>query len=212
MKTPAFLESTWVQADWDRFLVLANDPALQQAKCYYNCGWMRFEMSPVGPAHAAANSLIAQIISLYAYTHSIGLVSYINVSLRRPGLQEAQPDLAYYLSEQSPLPDWSNSPIDLRTTAVPALVVEVSATTLQDDLAAKRQLYGRLGVREYWVVDTAGKQVLLFAAVGDGGILQAQEESAVLPGLTSDLLAQALRLGTDEGDTAAIRFILEREG
>lgn len=209
MKTPAFLQDAWVHANWDSFLSLADEPALEGAKFYYNHGWMRVEMSPVGPAHAGANNLIAQIVSLYAYTRLVRLRGYINPTLRKVGLQEAQPDLAYYLVGQSPLPSWSNSPIDLRTTAAPALVVEVSATTLEDDLTAKRELYGRLGVQEYWVVDTAGKWVLLFAAAGDAEVLEPQDESRVLPGLTAEILAEALRLGVSEGDAAAIGFILQ---
>lgn len=47
MKTPAFLQDTWVRADWDHFLVAADDPALTRAKFYYNHGWMRVEMSPL---------------------------------------------------------------------------------------------------------------------------------------------------------------------
>ncbi|MBC8121137.1 MAG: Uma2 family endonuclease [Gemmatimonadaceae bacterium] len=209
MQTQAFLQDTWVRADWDHFLVVANDPALTQAKFYYNHGWMRVEMSPVGPAHAGANNLISQIVSLYAYTCSVGLIGYVNPTLRKVGLQEAQPDLAYYLVGQSPLPSWSNSPIDLRTTAAPALVVEVSATTLEDDLTAKRELYGRMGVEEYWVVDTAGRRVLLFAAEGDAEVLESRDASRVLPGLTVGMLAEVLQLGVSEGDAAAIGFILQ---
>lgn len=209
MKTPAFLQDTWVHTNWDGFLALADEPTLEGAKFYYNYGWMRVEMSPVGPAHAGANNLIAQIVSLYAYTRSVRLQGYVNPTLRKVGMQEAQPDLAYYLMEQSPLPSWSNSPIDLRTTAAPALAVEVSATTLDDDLTAKRELYGRMGVQEYWVVDTAGRRVLLFAAVGDAEVLESRDESRVLPGLTAEMLVETLRLGASEGDTAAIGFILE---
>lgn len=207
MKTPAFVRDAWVQASWDGFLVLADEPALEGAKFYYNYGWMRIEMSPVGPAHAEDNNLIAQIVGLYAYTRSVGLKGYVNPTLRKPGLQEAQPDLAYYLTEQSPLPGRGNTPIDLRTTTAPALVVEVSATTLEDDLTAKRELYSQLGVGEYWVVDTAGSRVSLFVAEAEA--LGPRDESQVLPGLTTGMLAEALRLGISEGDAAAIGFILQ---
>jgi Uma2 family endonuclease len=87
--------------------------------------------------------------------------------------------------------------------------VEVSATTLTDDLTAKRELYGQLGVREYWVVNTAGGRVSLFVAESDSEVLEPQEESQLLPGLTTDLLVEALRVGVFEGDAALIRFILE---
>jgi Uma2 family endonuclease len=209
MKTPTFVPDTWVRANWDSFLALTNDPALEKAKCYYNYGWLRIEMSPVGSAHAADNHLIAQIVGLYAYTHAIALKGYVNPSLRKVGLQEAQPDLAYYLTDQSPLPGRGNSPIDLQTTAAPVLVIGVSATTLNDDLTAKRELYSQLGVREYWVIDTAGGQVSIFVAEANVEGLQVQDESRILPGLTTELLVEALRLGIFEGDTAVIRFILE---
>jgi hypothetical protein len=68
MKTPTFIPDTWVRANWDSFLALTNDLALEKAKFYYNYGWLRIEMSPVGSAHAADHNLIAQIVSLYAYT------------------------------------------------------------------------------------------------------------------------------------------------
>lgn len=209
MKTPMFVPDTWVRANWDSYLSLAEDPTLEKAKFYYNQGWMRVDMSPVGPAHAEDNHLIAQIVGLYAYKHSVSLKGYVNPTLRKAGLQEAQPDLAYYLSDQSPLPGRGNSPIDLGTTATPALAVEISATTLADDLTVKRELYGKLGVREYWVINTAGGQVSLFAAEPHSEVLESQDESQVLPGFTTELLIEVLRLGVFEGDAAVIRFILE---
>jgi Uma2 family endonuclease len=209
MKTPAFVPDTWVRTNWDDYLSLTEDSTLEKAKFYYNHGWMRVDMSPVGSAHAKDNSLIAQIVSLYAYAHSISLSGYVNPTLRKAGLQEAQPDLAYYLTDQSPLPGRSNSPIDLQIAVAPALVVEVSATTLDDDLTVKRELYGKLGVGEYWVVNTASGRVSIFIAEPEHEELVAQVESQVLPGLTSELLVEALRIGIFEGDSAVIRFILE---
>jgi Uma2 family endonuclease len=208
MKTPTFVADTWVSANWESFLALTDDPRLEKAKFYYNYGLMRIDMSPIGPAHAKGNNLIAQIISLYAYTHSVALNGYVNPTLRKAGLQEAQPDLAYYLAEQSSLPGSGNSPIDLQTTAAPALAVEISATTLTDDLTVKRELYEQLGVREYWVVDTAGGRVSQFVKDRDSEMLERQDESCILPGLTTEFLIEALRLGLFEGDAAVIRFML----
>lgn len=128
MKTPAFVRDAWVQANWDSFLALAEEPVLSLAKFYYNDGWMRVEMSPVGPAHARDNSLLAQIVGVFALTCDLRVESYITPSLRKSGLQEAQPDLAFYIN-QSGVPTLGTRPIDLGTTEPPALVVEVSATT-----------------------------------------------------------------------------------
>ena len=49
------------------------------------------------------------------------------------------------------------------------LAVEVSSTTLDDDLGYKAQLYASAGVPEYWVVDTVGERVLrMWAPAADG--------------------------------------------
>lgn len=49
------------------------------------------------------------------------------------------------------------------------LVVEVSDTTLDDDLGRKRLVYAGGGVPEYWVVDLAGQVVRQHWAPGEAG-------------------------------------------
>ncbi|HEY0203227.1 MAG TPA: Uma2 family endonuclease [Acetobacteraceae bacterium] len=48
------------------------------------------------------------------------------------------------------------------------LVVEVSDTTLEDDLGRKRQVYAAGGIPEYWVVDLSGQIVRQYWAPADG--------------------------------------------
>lgn len=49
------------------------------------------------------------------------------------------------------------------------LVVEISDTTLEDDLGRKRQVYAAGGVPEYWVVDLLGRAVWQYwAPVNEG--------------------------------------------
>ncbi len=48
------------------------------------------------------------------------------------------------------------------------LVVEVSDTTLEDDLGRKRHVYAAGGVPEYWVVDLSGRVVLQYWAPEEG--------------------------------------------
>ena len=206
MQTPAIVQDTWVRAGWNNFMALAGNPALEKGRFYFNHGWMRVEMSPVGPTHARDNHLIALIVNTYAFGRGLQMSGYTNPSLRRAGLQEAQPDLAYYLA-QSSLPEAGNSAIDLSKTAAPTLAVEVSATSLGDDTGLKRKLYGRLGVQEYWVVDTATAQILLYGP-SVAADLEPIAESRVLLGLSATVLAEALRRGRAEGDTAIMSFIL----
>jgi Uma2 family endonuclease len=57
------------------------------------------------------------------------------------------------------------------------LVVEVSDTTLTDDLGRKRALYAAASVPEYWVVDVLGRAIHQHWAPADG----AYGRSAVVP-------------------------------
>lgn len=50
-----------------------------------------------------------------------------------------------------------------------ALVVEVSVTSLRRDLDRKPALYARAGVEEYWVVDLAGRRVVVHRGRAAGG-------------------------------------------
>lgn len=209
MAMPVVTTDTWICAAWDNFLHLADDPAYKQAKFYYNHGWMRIEMSPVGPAHARNNNLLAQIIGAFALGRGLRLEGYITPSLRKTGLQEAQPDLAFYIGEAGNRPPWGTKPIDIPATDPPALAVEVSATTLEDDLTTKRELYTELGVGEYWVVDVFAGEVRMFGRVAWATELMPLEVSGVFAGLTTESLAEALRLGREKGDTAAMQYILD---
>jgi Uma2 family endonuclease len=195
-----------VQASWAHFVALAEEHSLQQAKFYYDRGWLRIEMSPVGPAHARDNSLLAQIVGVFVLRSERRVESYVAPSLRRSGMQEAQPDLAFYV-DQKGVPSLGTRPIDLETAEPPALVVEVSATTLDDDLTAKRRLYVQMGVAEYWVVDVKTIRVHLFTRSESGEELAPAAGSEVLPGLTPGILEEALRLGRARGDAAALRYI-----
>lgn len=210
MTASAVTESTWVRASWDNFVTLGDDPAYQRAKFYYHHGCMRVEMSPVGPSHAQDNSLIALIIGQWAFKRGLRLYSYVNVTLRKTGQQEAQPDLACFMGETGVLPARSNKPVELSIFLPPVLAVEVSATTLEDDLTTKRELYGELGVREYWVVDVKAGQVLLFGLV-EGEGLQPLQGSCVLSGLSPMILSKALERGQVQGDAGVIQYIMDLE-
>jgi Uma2 family endonuclease len=64
------------------------------------------------------------------------------------------------------------------------LVVEVSDTTLRFDLTVKAGLYARAAIREYWVVDIAGRRMIVHREPGDGryaSITVHSEEESVSP-------------------------------
>jgi Uma2 family endonuclease len=74
------------------------------------------------------------------------------------------PDKTLTLSETNgPKPDFYIYPAGLRAADVRGpdvvLLIEVSDTTLKDDLGWKAELYSQFGVREYWVIDVNARCV-----------------------------------------------------
>lgn len=80
-----------------------------------------------------------------------------------------------------------------RFVAAPELVIEIVSPGKENrarDLIAKRRLYGKYGVQEYWIVDAVNKSVMIFHLTSNTltQILIAKEgdeiTSSLLPGFT----------------------------
>lgn len=197
----------WIKASWDEFIALADDPELEKGRFYYDQDKMRIEMSPVGPIHAHENAIVSKVIGIFAALKNICIYEYINCSFRKKGESECQPDIAFYLGSDLKLPPRNNAPVNLNKFDLPTLIVEISSTTLQDDLGYKRLLYERLGVKEYWVVNAQTSEVFAFAiADGRSGIV---ERSQVLEGLEIATVQEALKRSQTEDDGAIARWLLQ---
>ncbi len=64
------------------------------------------------------------------------------------------------------------------------LVVEISDSTLGFDLKVKAPLYARAGIPEYWVVDIAGKRVIVHRDPSGGAYTSVEaysEQESVQP-------------------------------
>lgn len=204
---PNLVADTWVKADWQDFLALADHPEYEKGRFYYDNGYMRIEMAAVGPIHGRDNSVVARVISLFATLRDIRIVEYTNTSFRKPGVRECQPDSAFYIGANFQLPPRTNSPVNVSEYDPPTLVIEIASTTLNDDLGRKRLLYERLGVREYWVVDVNAGEVIAFeVAEGRSGQI---DISQVLPGLAIATIELALKRSQTEDDGAINRWLIE---
>lgn len=196
---------TWVEATWDDFLTFADDPTLVSGRFYYDQGYMRIEMSPLGAAHGQDNTILSTVINLYAAIKNIPIKGLTNTSFRKTGVRESQPDLAFYVGENLRLPPHNNAPVNLDELDPPTLVVEIAATSLGDDTDRKQKLYQRLGVQEYWVVDVNAGQV-------SASTLSPTEisigESQLLPRLKIALVEEALKRSQTEDDGAVSRWLL----
>ena len=182
----------WVDATWEEFVAISDDPNSEKASCYYYNHQMRIETMVVGPSHALENTLVTLAIGLFCMVKGIRIGGLTNASYLKKDTREAQPDLSYYFDEQVALIPNGNSIIDLDTATPPLLTIEIAATSLKDDLSFKRLLYEELGVQEYWVVDVERTEIFAFQILAGGGSRRITA-SVVLPGLAIATIETALR-------------------
>ena len=199
---------TWVLASWDEYIQVIENPAYEKAKGYYHDGRMLIEMAPVGYNHSCNHGIIFFAVNLYCTIKGIPLNGQITCSFRKAGVQECQPDVAYYIGENAEVIPKSTKVVSLESYPPPDLAIEVTDTTLSSDLGNKRLLYEDLAVAEYWVVDVQKAQVRAFA-IASGGSYRISE-SRVLPGLAISLLEEALRRSRDVDQAQVGAWLLQQ--
>jgi Uma2 family endonuclease len=101
------------------------------------------------------------------------------------------PDIVFVSNER-----WDSIVGNDRFVAAPDLVIEIVSPGAENrarDLKAKRRLYGKYGVQEYWIVDGVNRSVLVFRLQGSvleqDAFLRHEDQltSPVLPGLNLKL-------------------------
>ncbi|MBD2626194.1 Uma2 family endonuclease [Trichormus variabilis] len=203
---PNIVTDTWFNVNWDEFLEIAKHPDYQQGRFYYYQNYMRIEMSPVGSIHGNNNNVVANVVNFYATLKNIKIKGWVNTSFRRTSEGECQPDLAFYIGDKIIFPPLNNSPVNINELAAPTLVVEIAASSVNDDLGFKRLLYERLGVKEYWVMDANNNDIIAFE-ISDGGSRRI-EESKVLPGLQIATVKEAIQRSLTQDDGEVNRWLL----
>ena len=167
---------------------------------------MRIEISPLGSAHGQDNSILSTVIVLYATIKNIPIKELTNTSFRKVGVRGSQPDIAFYIGKNLRFPPRNNAPINLNELTPPTLVVEIAASSLEDDTDRKQKLYQRLGVQEYWVADVNALKVIATSLSETEST--PIRESQVLPGLEIALVEEALVRSQTEDDGAISRWLL----
>jgi Uma2 family endonuclease len=143
------------------------------------------DMPPIGSQHAAigwrVDSLLHEVVGKQALVRC-------QWPLRLGDYSEPEPDIALVRPHEDDYE--SRHP----TAADTLLVIEVSATTLDDDLRTKLRLYARHGIPEYWVVDVVSERLHLFRCPCGAEYEQAlsvdrpqEVEISALPGTLVDL-------------------------
>jgi Uma2 family endonuclease len=200
---------TWLPAPWEEFVKIADDPVSAKLKGYYYNGRMRFEPMSTGSDHSNDHALMMFAISFFAASQRIPMTAKDGCSYRKTGFNEFQPDASYYIGERADAIPWGTRVIDLDLYPLPNLAIEISDTSLADDLGAKRLQYEELGIPEYWLVNVQTWQIIAFAVAIDQSIRHIRE-SQVLPGLKLEILEQALRRSRQENQSATTAWLMEQ--
>ena len=119
------------------------------------------EQGPMNAPHADGISLTNEALRA---AFGPGWTVRIQLPLHIRGFTNPMPDLAV-------VPGGVRNNLGRHPTTA-ALVVEVSDTTLDTDVAAKAERYATAGVADYWVLDVIGRQLLVFrnpTPIPDGG-------------------------------------------
>ena len=107
---------------------------------------MLMSPSPISE-HASVVSNVVTIFNSYFWTTNTGRVFADNIDVHLPDGSLFKPDVTV-------IRDFSIIKLGGTIYGVPDLVVEVlSASTMLNDLGAKKDTYERNGVKEYWIIN-----------------------------------------------------------
>ena len=198
-----------MSASWEEFIRLADDPNSDKLKSYYNNGKMRFEPMSTGSDHSNDHALILFALTYFGATRTIPMTAKDACSYRRTGSDEFQPDASYYIGETADAIPWGTRVIDLDQYPLPTLAIEISDTSLADDLGSKRLQYEELGIPEYWIVNVRDMEIIAFSISADGSTRRIRE-SQVLPGLNLAVLEEALQRSRQENQSATTAWLMQQ--
>ena len=116
------------------------------------------------------------------------------------------PDLSYYCGDRARLAPVGTSVINLDEQATPDLVIEISNTTINDDLGTKRLLYEEMGVSEYWIVDVQNTLIYAFEMIDRGS--RRIDTSLVLPNLSIATITEALNRSKEQDQTQVGQWLM----
>jgi Uma2 family endonuclease len=202
----------WISATWDEFVQILENPLYAESQCYYDQNQikqMRIETMPVGSEHARDNGIIYFAIALYCTLKNIPITGLLNASYVKTGVQGCQPDISYYVGEVSSHTPCSSSIVSLDESPAPNLVIEISSSTINDDLGKKRLLYEQLGTSEYWVIDVQEVKIIALEMLENGGSRQITS-SKLLGGLEIADLEAALKLSREKSQSEVGSWLLQR--
>ncbi|MDF5709226.1 MAG: Uma2 family endonuclease [Nostoc sp. S4] len=165
-------------------------------------------MAPVSFDHDQNHVVIIFAVTLFAALKRIPATGLDITTFRKTGVQDSQPDVAYYLKECAQSIPTGTGIVNLDRYPTPDLVIEIAKTSLLDDLGTKRALYEELDVSEYWVVDVQNAQIIAYSMADQGS--KRIQESQVFPGMTIATLEAALRRNREMNQSQVAAWLLSQ--
>jgi Uma2 family endonuclease len=131
------------------------------------------------PPHAIGIRRVMRCLARLFGVEHVMVQLTIDVAEISPEYDEPEPDVAVTAEPEDAYTTRHPTPADL------LLVVEVADTTLRFDRTKKVALYSRAGIREYWIVDVAGRRLYVHRqpaaeGYGDVTVYRADEMVATL--------------------------------
>jgi Uma2 family endonuclease len=200
--------NTWIRAEWETYLTEIDSPEHEQDRGYYYSGYMRIEDMPTGADHASDNGLIYLAVTLFCMVKGIPIQGLIGCSYHKVEVRECQPDISFYIDDRANLAPTGKSVVNLDEQAIPNLVIEISNTTLEDDLGANRLLYEEMGISEYWVVDVQNSLIYDFEMFDRGS--KRIDTSIVLQGLSIATITEALNRSKEQDRSQIGKWLMSK--
>ncbi len=130
--------------------------------------WERFElikgdilcMTPIGSRHA---SHVGRLNQLFAAKFGREALVWVQNPVQLDDSSEPEPDIALLLPRKDFYAARHPTPKDI------FLIVEIADTTIRYDRKVKLPLYGKSGIREFWLVDLKAQCVEVYTKPSEHG-------------------------------------------
>ncbi len=172
---------TFSNAEFER---MARAGLLDGARTELRRG-MIVQMSPQFAPHARVKMKLVAAIEAAVNKAGFAWEVWSEVSVAFPEGFEPMPDIVVWNPAEAPID--LDGPIP---AAAVKLIVEVSDTTLRDDLGDKLEDYANGGLGEYWVADIGARLILRHAGIQSG--TYTRREPAHFGDQITSLIAPAL--------------------
>jgi len=134
------------------------------------------------PSHQELSGRLYVQLSSFVQKHDLGKVYYAPVDVYLSDIDTFQPDIIFISKARLHIIT------ETRVDGAPDIVVEIlSPSTGYYDLVHKKNVYESSGVKEYWIVDLAGKTVEVVKDSDSGFTLHTKAKTQGI--VTSSILA-----------------------